>query len=83
MIKRKKRLIQGKSACFDYIPFCHHLAYVVCHPLTFHILIFSSESPQPNEKYKIAEIRGTKVQKGCFLSFVSGAFIIWFSLFSL
>ena len=36
--------------------FCHHLASVarrllsvVCHPLTFHILIFSSETPQPNE----------------------------------
>jgi hypothetical protein len=26
--------------------FCHHLASVVC-PLTFHILIFSSETPQP------------------------------------
>jgi hypothetical protein len=29
--------------------FCHHLVSVVCHPLTFHILIFSSETPQPNE----------------------------------
>ena len=29
--------------------FCHHLVYVVCHPFTFHILIFSSENPQPNE----------------------------------
>ena len=35
---------------------CHHLASVVCRPLsvvrrpvTFHILIFSSETPQPNE----------------------------------
>jgi superfamily II RNA helicase len=26
-----------------------HLASVVCCPLTFHILIFSSETPQPNE----------------------------------
>ena len=25
------------------------LSSVVCHPLTFHILIFSSETPQPNE----------------------------------
>ena len=25
------------------------LSYVVCHPLTFHILIFSSETPQLNE----------------------------------
>ena len=24
-------------------------SYVVCRPLTFHILIFSSETPQPNE----------------------------------
>ena len=29
--------------------FCHHLASVVCRPLTFHILIFSSETPKPNE----------------------------------
>jgi hypothetical protein len=29
--------------------FCHHLASVVCHPFTFHILIFSSENPQLNE----------------------------------
>ena len=29
--------------------FCHHLASVVCRPLTFHILIFSSETAQPNE----------------------------------
>jgi hypothetical protein len=31
------------------VSFCHHLASVVCYPLTFHILIFSSETPQPNE----------------------------------
>jgi hypothetical protein len=31
------------------ISFCHHLASVVCHPFPFHILIFSSENPQPNE----------------------------------
>ena len=38
------------------VSFCHHLASVVrrlssvvCSPLTFHILIFSSENPQPNE----------------------------------
>jgi hypothetical protein len=31
------------------VSFCHHLASVVCRPLTFHILIFSSESPQPKE----------------------------------
>jgi hypothetical protein len=29
--------------------FCHDLVSVVCHPFTFHILIFSSENPQPNE----------------------------------
>ena len=27
------------------VSFCHHLSSVVCRPLTFHILIFSSESP--------------------------------------
>jgi hypothetical protein len=33
------------------VSFCHHLesGYVVCRPLTFHILIFSSETPWPNE----------------------------------
>ena len=31
------------------VSFCHHLASIVCHPLTFHILIFSSETPQPYE----------------------------------
>ena len=31
------------------VSFCHHLASVVCRPLTFHILIFSSETPHPNE----------------------------------
>ena len=31
------------------VNFCHHLASVVRHSLTFHILIFSSETPQPNE----------------------------------
>jgi hypothetical protein len=30
--------------------FCHHLVSVVCHPFTFHILIFSSENPRPNER---------------------------------
>ena len=28
---------------------CHHFVSVVCHPFTFHILIFSSENPLPNE----------------------------------
>ena len=31
------------------VNFCHHLASVVGRPLTFHILIYSSETPQPNE----------------------------------
>ena len=31
------------------IHFCHHLVSVVCRLLTFHILIFSSETSQPNE----------------------------------
>ena len=31
------------------VSFCHHLASGVRRPLTFHILIFSSETPQPNE----------------------------------
>ena len=31
------------------VSFCHHLVSVVCRPLTCHILIFSSETPQPNE----------------------------------
>jgi hypothetical protein len=31
------------------VSFCHHLASVVCHPLTFHILIFSSEAPRSYE----------------------------------
>jgi hypothetical protein len=26
------------------VSFCHHLASVICRPLTFHILIFSSET---------------------------------------
>ena len=33
----------------DNVNFCHHLVSVVCYPLTFHILIFSSETPRPNE----------------------------------
>jgi hypothetical protein len=32
------------------VSFCHHLVFVVCRPfLTFHILIFSSETPQSNQ----------------------------------
>jgi hypothetical protein len=36
-------LAKGKES------FCHHLASVVRHLLAFHILIFSSETPRPNE----------------------------------
>ena len=31
------------------VSFCHHLASVVRRLLTFHILIFSSKTPKPNE----------------------------------
>ena len=31
------------------VGFCHHLVSVVCRPLTFHILFFFSETPQPND----------------------------------
>ena len=31
------------------VSFCHHLGSVVCCLLIFHILNFSSETPQPNE----------------------------------
>jgi hypothetical protein len=31
------------------VSFYHHLASIVCRPLTFHILIFSSETLQANE----------------------------------
>jgi hypothetical protein len=33
---------------FGKVSFCHHLTSVCRHPLTFHILIFSSETPKPN-----------------------------------
>ena len=33
------------------VSFCHHLASVVCRPLSFHILIFPSETPQPYETW--------------------------------
>jgi hypothetical protein len=36
-------LVKGK------VSFCHPFVFVVCRPLTFNILIFSSETPQPNE----------------------------------
>jgi hypothetical protein len=33
----------------DNMSFYHRLLSVVCHPFTFHILIFCSETPQPNK----------------------------------
>jgi hypothetical protein len=38
--------------------FCHHLVSVVCHPFTFHILIFSSENLQLNELNLVGSING-------------------------
>ena len=35
--------------CRHIVSVVRHLLYVVCRPLTFHILIFSSETPQPNK----------------------------------
>jgi hypothetical protein len=31
------------------VSFCHPLVSVACRPLTFHVLIFSPETSQPNE----------------------------------
>jgi hypothetical protein len=42
--------IYGFLAHLAKVSFCHHLASVVCRPLAFHILIFSSETLQPNEQ---------------------------------
>jgi hypothetical protein len=42
-------LFSSPCLAFGKVSFCHHLASVVCRLLTFHILIFSSETPQPNE----------------------------------
>jgi hypothetical protein len=36
------------------VSFCHHLASVICRPLTFHILIFSSETPQRKHELPVA-----------------------------
>jgi hypothetical protein len=43
LIRFLARLAKGNMS------FCHHLASVVCCSLTFHIWIFSSETPHPNE----------------------------------
>jgi hypothetical protein len=42
--------------CKGNMSFSHHLVSVVCHPFISHILIFSSENPQPNE-LKLGRIR--------------------------
>ena len=46
--------------------FCHHLVSVVCHPFTFHILIFS-ENPQPNELKLVGSIYGRSSLKSAHL----------------
>jgi hypothetical protein len=45
------RIACGGHVCLakGNMSFCHHLVSVICHLFTFHILIFSSENPQPNE----------------------------------
>ena len=43
---------------------CELLASVVCRPLTFHILIFSSETPEPNE-LKLGRKHRRRSSKDC------------------
>ena len=41
---------QGNVSFYHHLtPVVRRLSFVVCRPLTIHILIFSSETPQPNE----------------------------------
>ena len=43
-------LAKGKVSFYHHLtPVVRRLSFVVCRPLTIHILIFSSETPQPNE----------------------------------
>jgi hypothetical protein len=44
-----ERLIFLAHLAKGNVSFCHHLASVVCRPLTLHILIFFSVTPQQNE----------------------------------
>jgi hypothetical protein len=47
--KKELPVAAFSSPCQGNVSLCHHLASVFCLPLNFHILIFSSETPQPNK----------------------------------
>jgi hypothetical protein len=52
-LARNQNNVSVERHIYSNVSFYHHLASVVCHLFTFHILIFSSETPQPNEvKFK-------------------------------
>ena len=42
-------LVKGNVSFYHHLSVVLRLSSVVCRPLTFHILIFSSETPQPYE----------------------------------
>ena len=44
-----RHVVVISSPCQRQCELLPSLGVVVCRPLTFHILIFSSETPQPNE----------------------------------
>jgi hypothetical protein len=56
------------------VSFCHHLASIIRHPLAFHILIFSSETPQPNElklvSYQVSVYLAKRFQRRRFKKIV-------------